>query len=227
MIALRFLLPASLLALATLSSCVETRFESPLGDNIETCDARWKGLWLPTDEERARNGEDATAFHINDDCEFTVIEQPEKGGALKRLHVPINYVHANGNDYIVVAESAVKGLVTLNPPHAVDPPPEKDYFFARYHVRGDRIELYSVDSAKVAKLVLDGKVEGTVDKRVNELHVFVRGNRTRMLELVRSESIFEDKSSLQMQRSRQSLADFEKSLQPSRPPGSDVLRNRP
>lgn len=216
-----------MLAIATLAGCVETRFEAPLGDNIETCDARWKGLWVPTDEERAKNGDDATAFHVNDDCEFTVLEQPEKGGPLKRLHVPINYVHAHGNDYIVVSESAVKGLVTLKPPHAVDPTPEKDYFFARYRVRGDRIELYAVDSAKVAKLVVDGKVDGTVDKRANELHVFVRGNRARMLDLVRAESIFEDKSSLQLARSHQSLAEFEKALQPARPSNNDSSRNRP
>ncbi|MEO7430756.1 MAG: hypothetical protein ABIR62_01655 [Dokdonella sp.] len=226
MTTLRSPLLSMLLTLATLAGCVETRFESPLGDNIETCDARWKGLWLPTDAERAKNGDDATAFHINDDCEFTVIEQPEKGDPLKRLHVPINYVHANGNDYIVVAESAVKGLVSLNPPHAIDPAPDKDYFFARYRVRGDRIEVFAVDSTKVAKLVVDGKVDGTVDKRANELHVFVRGNRARMLELVRHESIFEDTSSLQMQRSRLSLADFEKSLVPVHSPGTD-LRKRP
>jgi hypothetical protein len=227
MMAMRLPLFVMTLTLAALAGCVETRFESPLGDNIETCDARWKGLWVPTDEERAKNGDDATAFHVNDDCEFTVLEQPEKDGPLKRLHVPINYVHANGNDYIVVSEAAVKGLVTLKPPHSIDPAPEKDYFFARYRVRGDRIELYSVDSAKVARLVVDGKVDGTVDKRANELHVFVRGNRARMLELVRTESIFEDKSSLQLARSRQTLADFEKSVQPVRPAGSDAHRNRP
>ena len=36
--------------LLTLAGCVETRFESPLGDNIETCDAGWKGLWVSADE---------------------------------------------------------------------------------------------------------------------------------------------------------------------------------
>jgi hypothetical protein len=201
------------LVFLVLTGCVETRFESPLGDNIETCDARWKGLWKQTDEERARNGEESTAFHVDDDCEFTVLDQPEKGGFLKRVHVPLNYVHAGGNDYLVVAESAVRGLVTLKPPHAVEPTPEKTYFFARYRVRGDRIEVYSVDSARAARLVIDGKLDGTIDKSANELHVFVRGNRAHMLELVRNESIFESKPSLQLMRSRQTLAEFENSLQ--------------
>ena len=37
--------PRSPSPLASLCGCTETRFESPLGDNIETCDTRWKGLW--------------------------------------------------------------------------------------------------------------------------------------------------------------------------------------
>jgi hypothetical protein len=200
-------------ACLVLGGCVETRFESPLGDNIETCDARWKGLWNGVEDAPSDRDKDATAFHVNDDCEFTLLDQPEKGGPLKRVHVPLNYVHAGGNDYIVVADSTIKGLVTLKPPHAIDPAPDKSFFFARYRVRGDRIELYPVDSAHVAKLIIDGKIDGTVDKSANDLHVFVRGNRAQMLDLVRSEAVFETKPTLQLVRSKQTLGEFEQSLQ--------------
>ena len=206
---------AALLACATLTACVETRFESPLGDNIETCDTAWKGLWFEAgDDGRRADGERHLAgFAVDDACAFTVVEQPEAGGPLKRTRVPINFVHARGEDYLVVSDAAVKGLVDLDPPFDVDPPPQKSFFFARYRVRGDRLEVRKVDSAKAAKLVIDGKLEGTVRKGRYDLHVYVRGGRQQMLDLVRRNDLFEAKPSLVFTRSRQDLQDFERSLQ--------------
>jgi hypothetical protein len=201
------------ISLLSLDACVETRFEAPLGDNIETCDTRWKGLWTGADNAPAARDDDTTAFYVDDDCTFTVLEQPEKGGALKRIHVPVNYVHADGKDYIVVADSAIKGLVTLKSPHAIEPKPGKSFFFARYRMHGNRIELYPVDSPRVAKLVIDGKLDGTVDKTPSELHVFVRGNRAQMLDMVRAQSIFDEASPLKLVRSGQTIDAFEQSLQ--------------
>jgi hypothetical protein len=205
------------IALSTaVAACVETRFESPIGDNIETCDTGWKGLWLGT-PDRPGERNDATAFYVNDACEFTVIDQPEKNGPLKQVHVPINYVHANGKDYVVVADTAVRSLVDIKPPHGVTPAPDKSFFFARYRLHGDRIELYPVDDARVAELVIEGKVGGTVDKTDNELHVYVHGTRAQMLDLVRTQSIFKDKDPLRLARSRQTLDQFQKSLMSGAP----------
>jgi len=208
------------LAALALGGCVETRFESPLGDNIETCDARWKGLWTGQDDS-PKGSEDASAFYINDECQFIVIDQPEKGGALKQIHVPVNYVHADGKDYIVVADTAIKSLVNLRPPHGIDPVPAKSYFFARYRVRGNRIELSQVNSERAAQLVIEGKLGGTVDKRQNELHVFVSGSRAQMLDMVRThEDLFDSKSPLVLERRRESLEEFERSIAPAASKGS-------
>lgn len=193
--------------LALLAGCVETRFESPLGDNIETCDARWKGLWGDPDSKT-----EASAIHVDDECHFVVLDQPERGGPLKRLRIPVNFVHADGRDYLVVADTSLKGMVELKPPHGIDPVPEKAFFFARYSIRGDRIELNQVDSERVAKLVIDGKLEGTVDKAGNDLHVFVRGNRAQMLEIVRTQPIFETKKPTVLARRRQSVDEFERAV---------------
>jgi hypothetical protein len=197
-------------AVLALGGCIETRFESPIGDNIETCDAGWKGLWVDTDEaKRDRPEASGAAFYVNDACEFIVLDQPEPNGALKQIHVPVNYVHADRRSYLVVADVAVKGLAELKPPHGITPVPDKSFFFARYVLRGDRLEIYPVDSARTAKLVIDGKLDGTVDKTQNELHVYVRGTRANMLEIVRTQPIFDDKP-FALQRSRQSLEDYEK-----------------
>jgi hypothetical protein len=207
---------AAFLAL-TLAGCIETRFESPIGDNIETCDAGWKGLWVDAGGgSYDRTGDGDAAFYVNDDCQFIVLDQPEKNGALKQIHVPVNYVHADGKDYVVIADTAVKGLVDVKPPHGVAPAPEKSFFFARYRLRGERLELYQVDSERTAKLVIDGKLEGTVDKTRNELHVYVNGTRAQMLDIVRTQAIFEEKP-LKLTRSRQTLEQYEKSMLPNVP----------
>jgi len=208
MMMLRLLLLA--FGLLALTGCVETRFESPIGDNIETCDAGWKGLWVDTDDaKRDRPEASGAAFYVNDACEFLVIDQPEPRGALKQIHVPVNYVHADGKSYLVVADVAIKGLAEVKPPHGVTPVPDKSFFFARYALRGDRLDIYQVDSTRVAKLVIDGKLDGTVDKTQNELHVYVRGTRANMLDIVKTQPIFDDKP-FSLKRSRQSLEEYEK-----------------
>lgn len=201
----------ALLATAALllAGCVETRFESPLGDNIESCDVAWKGLWLP--EEAVKNSDDDGAFFIDHECRFHVLDQPERGAPLKQIHIPLNFVHDGGNDYIVVADNQLKGLVKLDPPHAVDPKPEKSFFFARYKLHGDRLDLYDVDSERMAKLILDAKAEGTISKTATELHVYVRGNRGQMLEIVRNNAIFAAKPTT-LRRSAQSVEAYEKAL---------------
>jgi len=117
------LLTTTCVALLLLAGCTETRFESPLGDNIESCDVRWKALWLAQDGEARERGEGA--FHVDDECRFQMLDQTEPGTPFKLIHVPLNFVHDGGNDYLVVSDVQLKGLVKLPAPHAVSPTPEK------------------------------------------------------------------------------------------------------
>ena len=149
---------ALLCVFSALGGCTETRFQSPPGDNIETCDVRWKGLWGPADEQER---DSPTAFYVDDECHFIVVDQPQKGGPLKQFHVPVNFVHADGNDYVVVTDVALKGLVKIKPVYGVDPVPEKAFYFSRYRAEKDHIDLFPVDNERVAKQVvarLTGKV---------------------------------------------------------------------
>ncbi len=199
---------ALIIGIASLCGCVETRFESPLGDNIETCDVRWKGLWTVDKSPK----DDAGAFWIDNECHFTVLDQPERGAPFKQIHVPVNYVHDKGKDYLVIADVSLKGLVELKTPYGIDPAPQKSFFFARYSMRGDRIEITDVESEATAKLVVEGKLQGTVSKTANELHVYVRGDRAAMLEIVRANSIFAGKPGLSLNRSSQTPGDYEQSV---------------
>lgn len=195
------------LLLSVLAGCVETRFESTPGDNIETCDVHWKGLWSDPGSK-----DDPSAIYIDDECHFIALDQPERGGPLRRVRVPMNYVHAEGKDYIVVADTSLKGIVDVKPAYGIDPPPSKSYFIARYRLHGDTLEIYQVDTARVAKLIVDGKIEGTLSKTANELHAFVRGNRTKILEILNKQSIFEDKASTKLVHRKQTVDEFEQSI---------------
>lgn len=201
-----FRVASIVVVLSALGGCVETRFESPPGDNIETCDVRWKGLWVGEKDEPK---DDTSAISVDEGCRVTLLDQPEKGGPFKEIRVPVNFVHVDGKDYIVVADAALKGMVKIPPAYAIDPEPAKSFFIDRYEAHGDRIDLYSVNDQLVAQRIIGGKYEGTVSKTTSELHVFVRGDRAAVLDILRHGAIFNDKSNLQLNRTKQSVAAFE------------------
>ncbi|MEO8802141.1 MAG: hypothetical protein ABI304_08630 [Rudaea sp.] len=194
-----------LAACAAICACTETRFASPPGTHLENCDARWKGLWLPKAE-----ADSGSAFFIDDACRFSVLDQPKNGNPMKRTGVKLNYVHAGGKDYLVVADGALKGLVDIRPVYGIDPAPAHAYFFARYMATKDRIDVYSVDSEHVASQIVAEKLDGTVSKTHNELHVFVAGDSAHMLEILRDDSIFSSKPNIELERSNMTVGEFER-----------------
>lgn len=202
----------ALLALCAglLGGCVETRFESVPGDRAEACDPRWKGFWVSTGEYAGTERGEA-AFLVDEQCRFQLLERPERDGPLKPIHIPLNFVHDGKRDYVVVADDQLAGSVHLSPIHGVDPPPRKAFFIGRYRISGDRLQIDTVDSTRVAHLVLDGRLDGTIDKTRTDLHVFVRGDGRRVLEILRTQPIFDAKPTLAFERRRQSLADYERS----------------
>lgn len=202
-----------------LTGCVETRFEAPIGDKSETCDARWKGLWVDAGDSKDDQTADAEAvFYVDDACVFSVLDTTESG-PLKEVHLPVHYVHAGGKDYVFASDKDFKDVADVKPPHGVVPAPERSYFFARYELHGDRLDVYLVDSERTAKLVIDHTLEGTVDKSNNELHVYVRGKSAQMLDIVRSQPIFDDKP-VSLTHSKRSLEEYERSLGKNGTPGA-------
>jgi hypothetical protein len=212
-------LPFLALALLALGACSETRFESPPGDAIESCDAGWKGLWVDASGDADAGKEDELAFLVDADCRFQMIERPEKDGPPKLIHIPLNFVHDRGKHYIVVADDQLGGVVKIDPVHGIDPVPEKSYYFGRYRLDGDRLTIADIDSRKVAHLVVDNELDGTVDRRKNELHVYVRGNPAAILEILRKHDLFDSKPGVEVRRVPQSLEEFEKQRSAARRSG--------
>ena len=197
-----------MVALLGLGACTSTRFESPLGDQLDTCDPRWQGLWV----EREDDGEDGeAAIQVDAQCRLFVLDQADKGGPVKAAHVPVNFAKVGGKEYLVVSDKAVLPVFEPGPVFGVKEQPEKTFYFVRYRVRGDRIELYDVDDERVAHLIVDDEVEGTISKTDNEMHNYVRGDRSRMVEIVRKHDLFERKPSV-LVRSPMTLEEYERAL---------------
>lgn len=196
------------LAVLALGGCTETRFESPLGAQSQACDPRWKGLW--TGEDPADRD---AAIYVDRACKLFIIDKPAPDKPVRRIELPAQFVHIDDKDYLSVAASALAPLTDLKAPFGIEPPPAQAYFFARYRIDGKQLQIEQVNSERVASLVIADKLDGTVSKTHGELHVFVRGDAARMLEIVRSEPIFEGSTPTAFVRSKQSVKAFERALQ--------------
>lgn len=193
-----------LLACAAMCGCTETRFAAPPGNQLQDCDPHWKGLWVP----RAEPNSDS-AFSIDAACHFVLIEVPKNGAPTKRTPIALHFLHTDGKDYVVVSDDALKDVVDIRPVYGVEPVPKRAYYIARYVAAKNRIDVYSVDSERVATRIIEHKLDGTVSKVSNELHVFVTGDSAHTLEILLGDSIFADKPSIELERSKLSADEFE------------------
>jgi hypothetical protein len=197
-----------IVAALLLAGCVETRFESPIGTQLRSCDARLKGLWTGSDP-----ADRDAAIYMDDACHLFIVDRPATDKAVRKVELTAQYAAVDGKDYLVVDAASLQILTELKPPYAIDPAPAHSYFFARYHIDGKQLRIEQVDSEHVAQRVIAGKLQGTVSKTGGELHVFVRGDAARMLEFVRDSSNFKADPDLNLVRSALSLKQFEDALQ--------------
>lgn len=196
-------------ALLALAACVETRFESPPGDKIVACDPAWKGLWVDASKDASTSEPDELAFLVDQECRFFMLERPEKDGPPKQIHIPLNYVHDQDKHYLVIADNQLKDIVDLAPVHGIKPAPKKSFFVARYEVDHARLRIYPVNAKRMASLVVNDELDGTVDASNKQLHVYIKGDRAKILDIVRSQNIFDDKPDAEVRRIKMSLEEYE------------------
>lgn len=194
--------------LLLLGGCIETRFESPLGEDIATCDARLRGLWA--DPDAPVRG--TSAVYVDDGCRVLVLSQTEPGTPLRQIRVPVNFTKVGRHDYLVIADAELGGLADLPPVFGVEPAPRRSFYFVRYRIRGDRLVLANADSEKIAKLIIDGELDGTVSSTKTELHVFVQGDRAKMIDIVRRHDLFRETDDGYLVRRDQDIAAYEREL---------------
>jgi hypothetical protein len=62
----------------------------------------------------------------------------------------------------------------------------------------------------MARLVVDNTLDGTVDRSRNELHVFIRGDRARILDILRKQAVFGAKPATTLERRHRTLEAYER-----------------
>lgn len=199
---------AALLVLLAVSACNVTRFESPPGEALDSCDTRWRGLWI-AHEDDGELGD--AAIHVDEACRVLILDQAERGGPVKSVHVPSNFSRVGRDDYVVVSDLALKPLFELGPVPGLVEQPARTFVLMRYRFRGDRLELYDIDDRKIARLVLDGGIEGTVLKSSDGLQVYVQGDRARIAKVLSTHKLTEDKPTV-LERSDWTPERFEREL---------------
>src|SRR5690606_1589100 len=114
--------------------------------------------------------------------------------------------------YLVIADAELGGLADIPPVFGIEPVPQRSFYFVRYRIRGDRLVLARADSEKIAKLIIDGELDGTVSRTRNDLHVFVQGGRANMLDIVRHHDLFRADKDSYLVRRDQDIAAYEREL---------------
>jgi len=194
--------------LLVLSGCNVTRFESPPGDALDSCDTRWRGLWIAYEDDGELGD---AAIHVDEACRLMMLDQAERGGPVKSVHMPSNFARVGRDDYVVVSDLALKPLYELGPVPGVSEQPARTFVLMRYRFRGERLELYDIDDQKVALLVVDGSIEGTVLKSHDGLQVYVQGDRARIAKVLAAHKLYDDKPTV-LERSDWTPEQFEREL---------------
>jgi hypothetical protein len=195
---------AAVLGTAVLGGCTETRFASPL-QPATTCDARLKGLWAPA----AVADDDVFALYVDPACVAYVIAQEKPSRRIERRRLPLTFAHIGAHDYAVASAADVMraGSFRLPAVHGVDPAPAA-WFYARYAVVGDRLDIAMIDSHLLAKRILENTLDGTIDKTAAELHVFVSADAQQTIDFIRDNDVFESPREPLLRR-HQSIEQFE------------------
>lgn len=203
----------AVVAALLLGACSVTRFEAPLGDNLDTCDPQWKGLWIGEDKSgKPGDDHDAAGVYVDTQCRFFLLDQDGPGGALKQVHVPANFATLGREQYLVFSDVALKPVEDLGAVPGMSDPPEKTFLYFRYRVHRDRIEVFDVDHEKLAHWILDDKIKGHLLKTSGTLANFVRGDAKTMVAVVSKFDLFERKPMVVLVRRNQTPEEFEREL---------------
>jgi hypothetical protein len=153
---------ACLLALGLLAGCESTRFEAPPVAE-RTCDAALAGTWLSTGDDPGDEGE--VELRIGADCRLDFIEHG-KDGTKTGEPTPLHVGRDADRTYLWVDANWAE--VRMGEKARAD---AGDVFVLRYRARGDRLELWQVDTKAAAHRVIDNELKGDVHQADDELHV--------------------------------------------------------
>jgi hypothetical protein len=162
------------LALALLSGCSTTTFESPPSGTQVACDPRLVGQWL-SGEWTERDAREPRRGH--EDTERISI-LPKDCGLIRRdtgqcpsdlIGYRFSYLPDAAGGYIVATQATPAtqpaSCRRMQEDDSEDDrePRQDGYMILRYAVAPDRIAIHSIDTVRVARLIAEGTLPGSVE----------------------------------------------------------------
>ncbi|MBN8481964.1 MAG: hypothetical protein J0L88_10295 [Xanthomonadales bacterium] len=185
-----------------LGGCEVTRFESLPGDHVERCDARWVGNWrLAADDDDDAN--DLAYVSVNSDC--SGIRTVENGKVADSPEVKLQFARVGRMNIVAVLLADQKSV------SKEDPGRSPGFHYFRYEAGRDRISLHAVDDRRVADLIINGKLRGSVKfdsqgpqgrkpPHGSTLENFVAGDTAAMARAVQQRGVFDRRSHVRLIR---------------------------
>jgi hypothetical protein len=143
------------LMLALLGACHQTRFEALPTGAVGDCDAEWVGAWRIEAGTSAGSADEGPVYWLVDaDCaRYRTMD--EHGETEDETEFQIRYLRHEGRRYLVNGKAGLPADAEAW---------DRAFMLFRYDVRGkDRIELFEIDTQRVARLILDGAIAGRTE----------------------------------------------------------------
>jgi hypothetical protein len=158
------------------------------------CDAALQGRWVSVDNKGKPDGEIAAT--LGSDCQLSVIEhRPEGPRAWPAVAVASGRV--GGRELVWLDAAGINRAFEINPG-----PLDREgtvYVFA-YTLRRDRLDLLPPDHRRLARQVIDGKLDGAALVDGSDITVRVDGDLSEVANLIGARRSFQRDNALRFRR---------------------------
>ena len=190
-VALRWVI--ALLGILVLGGCQRSLFSSPPTASAG-CAAALQGRWVSVDQRGEPDGEIAAT--VDADCRLSVVESRPEG---PRTWPPVALASGRvaGRDLVWLDAAAINRAFEITPG-----PLDRDgavYVFA-YTIRRERLDLLPPDHRRLARRVLDGKLDGAVLVDGSDITVRMDGDADALASLWRERRSFQRTEPLRFRR---------------------------
>lgn len=153
---------AAAVVLLALAGCEATTFQNPpLAE--QACNQQLSGDWLSVADSKSNDTPGEVELQIDKTCSLSIVEH-KKGGDVGGDATILHVGRDGGQDYFWLnAAWAFKRA------QSTEPAPAGDVYLLRYAIRGNDLQLYTIDDRAVAHRILSDELKGEVHKTESTL----------------------------------------------------------
>jgi hypothetical protein len=149
-----------------LSACQSTMLESLPTGTATACPPEWRGAWIALDADSGAHED--TGFVVAGDCTVTLVEEHE--GKPRELVFTPRFASARGAQLVLFGHEDAAPLI------APQAPAKPGWYPFEWRRSDDVLVLRAPDHRRIATLVVNGALDGTVSWDDDDKFVFVTGD---------------------------------------------------